>query len=193
MAHGSGSDFVSYPDSFCFLNHAIAGNGYAYAYITSISGAHVVAGAMLRETYATQSRAVTIVYTASGDIEMLERTVDFADWNLVAVLHGQSPPKGLAVGKSGTRFEAFYSTDGITFTKIGTSTVFFNQPTFWGGLAVTSTDGSLSTVNLNRLVVMDTPPVTAYPVTYTPTVTDTPMVPLPPTTPTHTPTLTPTP
>jgi uncharacterized protein YjdB len=141
---GSGYDIASNNDEFRFVYRALSGDGEIKARVASLTNTNALAkaGVMIREGLSASSKYGFCAVTPSS--------------GLIAQLHGNgtgvdqytasgSAPKWVRVTRVGGTLTCFFSSDGTSWTQMGTRSVGLTTIVYVG-LAVTShNDGTLCT------------------------------------------------
>lgn len=142
--NGSGADIWGTSDEFRFVYQTLSGNGTITAQVNSLTNtdAWAKAGVMIRNSLnANAAHAMTAV-TASNGVAFQRRTSDGGSSTHTGV-SGQAAPKWVRVQRSGSTFTSSYSSNGTTWTTIGTATITMGT-TVYVGLCVTAhNDGTL--------------------------------------------------
>jgi regulation of enolase protein 1 (concanavalin A-like superfamily) len=143
----SGTDIWNSADEFRFAYKSLNGNGSITMKVDSIGNTNVWAKAavMIRETLDAGSKNTAIAVSAASGISFQWRdTTNAASANsgtgaLVA-------PYWVRITRTGNVFKAEYSADGKTWIQQGVDTTVAMGTSVYLGLAVTSHDGTLTTV-----------------------------------------------
>jgi hypothetical protein len=98
---------------------------------------------MLRETLGAGSRQVDVFVSPSKGIAMQYRSATGGTSASAGTLAGAAPG-WVRLVRRGTAITGFWSTDGATFTPVGTITMPMN-PAIFAGLAVTSHNATTAT------------------------------------------------
>ena len=101
------------------------------------------AGVMLRESLAADSKHVDVVVTPLKGVSMQYRSAAGGVSVIAGSLAGTSPG-WVRLKRTGDVFTSFWSTDGVSFTEVGTVTVPMNEG-LWIGLAATSHNTAATT------------------------------------------------
>jgi regulation of enolase protein 1 (concanavalin A-like superfamily) len=145
---GGGSDIWLNNDQFNFASTTVAGNATLTAEITSLTGTDpwTKAGLMFRDGTAANSPNVTVLITPGNGISFQWRlfTGDSSASITVPGIPAPTPsaPLWLRLTRSGNVFTAYYSTNGTTYTLIGSQTAGLSN-SLSAGLAVTAHNNSL--------------------------------------------------
>jgi hypothetical protein len=153
---------------FHFVSHPFTGDAMAVANVTGIikTGERAKAGLMFRDDSSAGSANVFVSVTAGGVVNWQWRPVANEDTEKV---HGYgvpvptlATPVWLKVVPKGNDFSGFYSTNGSTWTQVGTSQTVRLAATAQVGLAVTSADTrAVNTSSFTEVSVTSGDPVPA--------------------------------
>ena len=153
----SGADVWGTADEFHMAYQSLTGNGSVTARVASISGAQAFAKAlvMMRDGTSAGARYVAALVTpaAANGYRMQYRSS--AGGTSVSAFTGTSAvPAYLRVTRAGDTFTAAYSTDGATFTTIGTAQTIDLPDTVLVGVGVTShDDAAVATASFDHVSV----------------------------------------
>lgn len=159
---GSGSDIAGTNDAFHYVYQPITGDVEIRARVASISNTNTAAkaGVMIRDDLNSNSRNALVAVTPGSGIVFQRRTTTGATTTSTSV--AGSAPYWLRLVKVGNNFTAYRSTDGNSWTQIGTATIIMKN-TNYVGLPVTShTNSALCTATFTNVTVITTtaaPPV----------------------------------
>jgi len=164
---GAGADVWGTADSFNYAHQALSGDGQIVARVTALqnTNAYAKGGVMLRETGNAGSIHVLLDAKPGGGVEMLVRT---STGGSTTYLAGNSAgiPVWLKLVRTGTKVTGYTSTDGTTWTTVGTATVTM-ATSIVAGLAVCSHNtAALNTAtfdNVSASVAAPPPPSTVSP------------------------------
>ena len=119
---GSGTDIAGTADGFQYLYQSLSGSGSITVRVSGLdntsSGAK--AGIMIRDTLAENARNATLVITPTSGIQWSARSTVGGSTS-TSTAAGSFAPTWLRLVRSGNTFTAFRSTDGETFTQVGSS------------------------------------------------------------------------
>ncbi len=135
---GSGADIWYGSDQFHFLYQNLSGDGSIVARVASVQNTNPWAkvGVMMRESLAANSRFADVVLTPSNGIAFQQRATAGAMATTTTV-SGLPAPYWVKLVRSGDTFTASRSSNGSSWTVIGTVTITMAQ-NIYIGLAVTS-------------------------------------------------------
>ncbi len=182
---GAGSDIWGTSDQFRFVYRSFSGNGSITARVTGIENTNgwAKAGVMIRQSLAANSANAAMVLSVSNGTSFQRRiTAGGTSTNTAST---GAAPYWVRLTKSGNTFAAYRSSNGTTWTQVGTNTTVTMTGTVYIGLAVTSHntaqlctatfDNVTATIPNNPPVITSTAPTTATEetlYTYNPTATD---------------------
>ncbi|HEX4056334.1 MAG TPA: glycosyl hydrolase family 28 protein, partial [Tepidisphaeraceae bacterium] len=151
IAAGTGIGGAS--DQFNFASTSITGDAIYFAKVTSLSTANTgaVAGVMFGDSTDTATSAFAdAVVTPGSGVEFQWRNSNSGTTGSASVT-GIAAPVYLEVVRSGSNFSAWYSTDGTSWTQIGTTQTIIMSSTALVGLAVSSgTSSATSTATFSN-------------------------------------------
>jgi regulation of enolase protein 1 (concanavalin A-like superfamily) len=135
---GSGSDIWGTADAFRYVSQTIFGDCEIRAYVQSVQATDpwTKAGVMMRESLAANSPHASVVVTPGNGISFQWRSTAGAASSM-STAAGLKAPYWVKISRSGNNFTGSYSTDGATWTSLGTQTIAM-ATTFNIGLATTS-------------------------------------------------------
>jgi regulation of enolase protein 1 (concanavalin A-like superfamily) len=151
---GAGADIWGSNDAFQFAYQPLTGDGSIVARIAGIQNTNsfAKAGIMLRASVAASSQHVILDLRPTGDIEFMTRSTNGGSTSWLAGA-AQAAPVWLKLARSGSTVSASISTDGSTFTPVGSTTIAF-PGTIDAGLLVSSHDTStLNTSTFDSVTV----------------------------------------
>jgi fibronectin type 3 domain-containing protein len=168
---GAGSDIGGNADSFNFAYLSMTNDGTIYARVASaISGGKV--GVMMRaSTNANSVMAVALLDFAQNNARFATRTSTGGSptWQSSGTLSPLTP-NWVKVTRAGSSFSGYYSSDGVTWTQLGTSVSITMNNAIVIGLGVTSYSAAqLSTCTLDNVYAANWTPPPAAPLNLTAT------------------------
>jgi regulation of enolase protein 1 (concanavalin A-like superfamily) len=143
---GSGADIWGSSDQFRFMYQSLSGNGTitAKVYSQTNSNSWAKAGVMIRETLNANSKHAMAIISPSNGVRFQHRSSTGGSSTDVSGGSGTAPV-WLRVTRSGSTFTAYRSSDGATWTQIGSKSISMATNVYIG-LAVTShTNSATST------------------------------------------------
>ena len=170
---GGGGDIWGTADSFHYVWQSLASDGSVSAQVSSQTNTDpwAKAGVMLRATTDPASPYYAVYLTPGNGLAVQYRATAGGSAAQAAQITTAAPPLYLEVARVGSSFSAYTSTDGVTWTLVGASTI--NLPNLSGallaGLAVTSHNtGALSAAVFSAFTIRaTTPPPPACPTSWT--------------------------
>ncbi|HMD54064.1 MAG TPA: RICIN domain-containing protein [Phycisphaerae bacterium] len=156
--NGDGTDIAGTSDQFQFASGSVAGNAVISAEVDSQinTNSSAKAGVMFRNSNAANDLfADVVVKPAGGGLEFQWRSTVGGSASATSVSIGNEPV-WVRLVRSGNNFSAYYSTNGTTWTQIGTAETINMSSAILGGLAVSSHDnGVLSTATFTNVDVLN--------------------------------------
>jgi len=152
---GSGADIWGTADEFYYAFRKLSGDGSITARITSQqnTAAWAKAGLMIRESLNANSTYVINYMSPTQGIAFQRRASTGGSASGVANPTGLTPPYWLRLTRSGNTFTADRSTDGATWTTIGTTTVTMASSVYVGLAACSVNDGTLMPAAFDQVSV----------------------------------------
>ena len=140
---GEGSDIWGTSDQFQYALETYSGNGAISAEVTSQinTGRSAKAGVMWRDTTAANGAYAMAVVEPGYGVSFQWRASDGASSQSSTAVNVQAPC-WLEVVRSGTSFSGYYSTNGTTWTQLGSAETVTIPTSASVGLAVTSANTS---------------------------------------------------
>src|SRR5207244_1765054 len=135
---GSGGDIWGAADEFQFVRKKLSGDGEIKARVASIDNTNTwaKAGVMIRETLTAGAMHASMVLSAGGATACQRRTSTGGSSSSTAG-PAATAPRWIRVTRSGSTFTGFVSSDGSSWTQVGTASISMVADVFIG-LAVTS-------------------------------------------------------
>src|SRR5438477_11977147 len=153
IERGSGTDIGGSADAFHYIYQPLNGDGKIIARIVTQynSDPSAKAGVMIRETLAAGSKYAAVVITPSNGIIFQRRTAtNGTTANTTATGTQLVVPYWLKLTRTGNTLASYYSSDGLTWTSGGSSSVSMGSSVFIG-LAVTSHSAFNSTATIDQV------------------------------------------
>jgi phosphatidylserine/phosphatidylglycerophosphate/cardiolipin synthase-like enzyme/regulation of enolase protein 1 (concanavalin A-like superfamily) len=151
---GAGADIWGTADGFHFVHRTLSGNGRIVARVTRLDNTHrwAKAGVMIRESLTAGSRHASMLTTPSQGMAF-QRRVATGGTSTHTGGSGSSAPRWVALERSGDVFFAYESSNGVSWTLVGTETIPMNRDVYVG-LAVTShVHGVLTTSTFDNVAM----------------------------------------
>jgi hypothetical protein len=138
MVAGSGANIAGTSDEFHFVSQDFSGDGPLTAQVTSVeqTDPYAKAGLMFRESTAADSE-YAFAFIGPSTVGFECRTATGATTTGVSYAGGTAP-RWVRLVRSGTSFSASYSSDGTTWTPLGTAQSISMNVSSKAGLAVTA-------------------------------------------------------
>jgi hypothetical protein len=141
--NGGGADIWSSSDNFNYVHESLTGDVTITARVASQQNTNAWAksGVMIRETTAANAAYVFVFVTPGHGVNMQYRASGTSSVQL-AQQTGPVAPYWVRVVRSGSAFNGFSSTDGLTWTQVGTINLIMTGNAL-EGLAVTAHDNTV--------------------------------------------------
>jgi autotransporter-associated beta strand protein len=164
-----GADIGGTSDQFHYTYETFSGSGQITARVTSLSNsnASAKAGPMVRDSSSANGAFASIFVTPTSGVIFEWRSADGGTANSSTVT-GVTAPVWLQVSEVGNQFSGYYSTNGTSWTQVGTNQNVTMSTSFLTGLAVTSHASNTSTTAVVDNVAVITPPTVATPASASP-------------------------
>jgi mono/diheme cytochrome c family protein/regulation of enolase protein 1 (concanavalin A-like superfamily) len=122
---GSGTDIWGTSDKFRFVSQTFTGDGEIIVRVTSQTNTNpwAKAGIMFRETLNANSRHAMMVLTPSNGTAFQYRTATAGTSLNVSAASVPAPNNWLRLTRRGNIFTGYRSSDGVTWTQVGTATI----------------------------------------------------------------------
>jgi hypothetical protein len=153
---GGGADIWGSSDQFHFLSQSFAGNGTIVARVDSVQNTNVSAkgGVMFRNSTAANAAYAFAWVKPNGNVVFETRSANGASSSYSSSVSGGGFPVWVRVVRSGNQFTASYSTNGVSWTQVGTTQTVTMATNAQAGLAVTShSNGTLCTAVFSNVSV----------------------------------------
>ena len=157
---GGGADIWGSSDQFHFLSQSFTGNGTIIARVESVQNTNVSAkgGVMFRNSTAANAAYAFAWVTPSGNVVFETRSANGASSGYSSTVSGVGIPVWVRLVRSGNQFSASYSSNGTSWTQVGTTQSVTMATNAQAGLAVTShTNGTLCTSVFSNVSVTSSP------------------------------------
>ncbi len=136
---GSGADIWGTADAFCYVYQSWTGDGTVIARVTGVQNTDpwAKAGVMIRETLTAGSTHAMMVITPGNGASFQWRPTTNGSMN-DAVTTGIVAPWYVKLQRSGSNFSAYQSSNGTTWTQVGTTQSITMASSVYVGLCVTA-------------------------------------------------------
>jgi regulation of enolase protein 1 (concanavalin A-like superfamily) len=151
---GSGADIWGVADEFRYVYQTATGDCVFVARVSSVENTNnwAKAGVMIRETLDANARHATVVLTPAQGVSFARRKAT-GEGSSETTTGGLTAPYWVRVVRSGDVFTASRSSDGTSWTTIGSETIAMSANVYIG-LAVSShNDGTLCTATFDNASV----------------------------------------
>lgn len=159
--NGSGADIWGTADEFRYVYQSLNGNGVITAQVNSIANTDgwAKAGVMIRETLNANAAYAMTVLTPSNGIAFQRRTSTGGSSSHTGV-SGQSAPRWVRLQRSGNTITSSYSTNGSSWTTVGTATISLATSVYVGLCVTSHNDGTLCAASFSNVSISggNTPP-----------------------------------
>jgi regulation of enolase protein 1 (concanavalin A-like superfamily)/HKD family nuclease len=134
----SGADIWGTADAFHYVYQPWTGDGSIIARVGSVTNTNswAKAGVMFRETVGAGSRHAFMLLSPANGVSFLRRGAT-GGTSVSTTAAGVTAPRWVRLDRAGNTFTAYHSSDGATWTLVGTATITMPQ-SLLVGLAVTS-------------------------------------------------------
>jgi uncharacterized protein len=154
---GSGADIWGTADEFQYVYQQVSGDVEIIARVTSQENTHdyAKAGVMIRENLTAGSKNAKMVITPTQGFKFQWRaTADGTSSNTNGTATNTPPNNWVRVVRSGSSFTAYQSSNGTSWTQVGTTQSISMTSSVYVGLAVSSVnDGVLCTATFDNVQV----------------------------------------
>lgn len=143
---GAGLDIWSTSDAFQFVDQPLYGNGQIVARVLSVDDTAdwAKAGIMIRDTESANAiNALLFLSPTTNGISFQGRTSTGGNTTTFAGTSGINAPYWLKLVRSGSTITAYYSSNGSSWTTLGTPQTISMSTSAWIGLAVGSKNNSM--------------------------------------------------
>ena len=150
---GSGADIWGTADAFHYMYRSMTGDGTITARVATLENTNgwAKAGVMIRESLNADSANTLVALTPSNGVTFQHRTAA-GNSSTYTNVGGISVPYWVRLVRSGSNFSAYYSSNGSSWTQLGSTTSITMASTVYVGLAVTShSDGTLCTTTFDNV------------------------------------------
>ncbi len=172
---GTGADIWGSNDGFQYLYQTLSGDGTITVRVTDMTdtASWAKSGVMFRDSLADNAKEAYLVATPDNGLQWSARTSTGGSTSAYTPNTGTSfSPMWLRITRSGNSFTAYKSTNGVTFTKFGSTLSVSMGTNIYVGLVCSSVnqgvqDGALNTCTFSNVTLTGTlnpgPPLNALP------------------------------
>ena len=150
---GSGADIAGMADEFRYVYQPGSGDGSIIARVASVQNTapDAKAGVMYRESTAANS-AFAAAYVTPGVGVIFQRRTSTGGGTASTIVSGVTAPRWVRLTRAGNNFTAYYSSNGSSWTQIGSTLSIPMASAVQMGLCVTShLDGTLCTSTIDSI------------------------------------------
>jgi glucose/arabinose dehydrogenase/regulation of enolase protein 1 (concanavalin A-like superfamily) len=149
----SGHDIWGTSDAFRFIYQPISGNVDIRARVTGMTNTHPWAktGVMIRETLSSNSKHAMVVVTPGNGVAFQRRTSTGGSSAHTAATG--AAPYWVRLVRNGNTFTAYRSSNGTSWTQIGSATISMTANVFVGLPVTSHNNGALCTATITNVTV----------------------------------------
>jgi hypothetical protein len=157
---GSGADIWGTADAFQYTYQRLNGNTEIIARVSSLQNTNgwAKAGIMIRESLSPNSKHAMVVITPGNGVAFQSRDTTGRLSTTIGTA-GIVVPRYLKLTRTGTKFAAYQSPDGLAWTQVGTTRTLDMEPVLFAGLALTSHSNTVLATATFTNVKFNAPPV----------------------------------
>ena len=151
---GAGADIWGTADSFRYVYQPVTGDSQIVARVSAVqnTNAYAKAGVMLRESTAAGAAHVILDVRPDGTIEFMSRSA--ANGSTAWLAGGtQAPPAWLKLVRSGNTVTGQVSSNGTTWTTVGSTTTAMSSSATLGFLVTSHNTGALNTSTFDNVTL----------------------------------------
>lgn len=154
---GGGAGIGGVADQFYFLEYAVNGDAQVIARVDSAANPSSEVGVMIRAALKPGAASAATLLTGSGVAFERRRRAGTTSYATPGAAASRAPI-WLRVDRNGNRVSSYTSTDGSTWTLVGSETRMMWDQTIYVGLAVSSNDPTqLATADFSNVLVSGIP------------------------------------
>lgn len=152
--NASGADVFDFADEFRFVYQSFSGDVTVTARVGSLTNTNgwAKAGVMIRETLNANASNAAMLLTPSNGFNFQYRNGTGAG-STAAGNNSGSIPNYVRITRSGNTLTGFSSTNGTTWTQIGSVTITLPSSVYVGFFATSHNDGTLTTATFTNVAV----------------------------------------
>jgi autotransporter-associated beta strand protein len=151
---GAGADIWGSSDAFRYVYQTASGDCDITARVATLQNTNNAAksGIMIRESLNANSTEAMTDITAANGLEFLRRTTTGGSTGGVAV-SGPRAPYWVRLVRSGNTFTSYRSSDGVTWTNVGSVTITMASNVYIGILVCSHVNAVLCTTTIDNVIV----------------------------------------
>jgi regulation of enolase protein 1 (concanavalin A-like superfamily) len=154
----AGADIWGSSDDFRYVYETLNGDGQIVARVTSIQNTHVYAkaGVMIRGSLNPNAAHAMLDVGPTGGVEWMTRAVTGGETSYLAGTN-RPAPVWLRLTRAGSTMTGEVSSDGTTWTLLGSTTVVLGQQVYIGLVVCSHDSGMLNTATFDNVSVTAAP------------------------------------
>lgn len=159
VVKGSGGDIWGTGDQFQFVYKPLSGDGSIIARVESMqsTAGWAKAGVMIRETLATNSKYAIAYMSPENGTALQQRGTTGGAASGISNITGINAPYWLKLTRNGTNITAFQSTNGTTWTNLGSTTISMANDVFIGLAVCSVNSGTLNNAVFSNVILTGPP------------------------------------
>jgi beta-glucanase (GH16 family)/regulation of enolase protein 1 (concanavalin A-like superfamily) len=159
VVQAAGADIWGTSDKFHFVNRAVTGDTQITARLLGMDATNAAAkaGVMIRESTGSGVRSATVNWTPGRTVEFIRRTAVGGSCVANVTADVDTPP-WVRLARRGNVFTAYFSADGVDWTRVGDPVTIAMTSSTLVGLPVCSHDDTLLTEAVFDNVSVQLPP-----------------------------------
>ena len=146
--YGGGAGLAGSADQFHFVGQPLSGNGVVIAQVNSL-GAGAAAGVVIRQDLTAGAAEAGVLGNASGGTSFVTRSA--AGAALTTVAGAASGTSWVELARSGNTITGYQSSDGLTWTAIGSQTISLTGTVYVGLAGTSGTNSALAVEALDQV------------------------------------------
>ncbi|MBY0526219.1 MAG: SBBP repeat-containing protein [Gemmataceae bacterium] len=150
---GGGADIYGWSDQFTFAAQTWSGDGVLIARITSLTNTNgsAKAAVMFRDSTAAGASYALVDVTPGAGVEFLRRQSNTGGGSSATTVTGITAPVWVKLTRVGNLFTAYYSSNGTSWTLIGSDTVIMGTDALAGLAACSHNNGTATTATFTNV------------------------------------------
>jgi alpha-L-fucosidase len=160
VVKGAGADVWGTNDQFHYVYKPLAGNGSITTKVESMqsTGNWAKAGVMIRETLNTNSKYAIAYLSPVNGTAFQQRATTGGNAAGISNITGIGAPYWLRLTRNGSSIAAFQSTDGVTWSNLGTTSITMANDVYIGMAVCSVSSGTLNNAVFSNVVIGGPPP-----------------------------------